>query len=260
MMSTRTTERDLRILQALATHRVMTTPQIGAVFFRGSCTRVAQRRLLTLAKQGLLRRFLPPNLATRPPYHWTLSHTGTRTLAEALDTTPHALGHHHGTDDRLFRSAQLGHTIGVTQTWVELTVTARRSRRTHLRQWWPEGRCREAWGDRVRPDAYLRWEQDGQVLDAFVEYDTGTESHSRLADKLVRYHSLAQSSGLISTVLFLVPSAKRMSAMCRNLTPESSVRAHVATHSQLSSPGPDRPIWRQLADPTHSVRTLAELV
>ena len=61
-------------------------------------------------------------------------------------------------------------------------------------------------------------------------------------------------------MLFLVPSPRRMSAMCRNLTPESSVRAPVATHHQLSSPGPDRPIWRQLADPTHSVRTLAELV
>lgn len=260
MMGTRLTDRDLRILRALATHRVMTTPQIGAVFFHGSCTRLAQRRLLTLAKEGLLRRFLPPNLATRPPYHWTLSHTGARTLADALGTTPHALGHRHGTDDRLFRSAQLGHTVGVTQTWVELTVTARKSRRASLQQWWPERRCREAWGDRVRPDAYLRWQQDGRPLDAFLEYDTGTEPHSRLADKLLRYHYLAQTSGIASTVLFLVPSPRRMSAMCRNLTPESSVRAHVTTHEQLSSPGPDRPIWRQLADPTHSVRTLADLV
>ncbi|GAA1467601.1 hypothetical protein GCM10009603_56470 [Nocardiopsis exhalans] len=135
---------------------------------------------------------------------------------------------------------------------MELTVTASRSRRADLRQWRPEGRCREAWGDRVRPDATCAGNKDGQVLDAFVEYDTGTEPHSRLADKLVRYHFPAQSSGLPSTVLFLVPSARRMSAMCRNLTPESSVRARVATHNQLSSPGPDRPTWRQLADPAQA--------
>ncbi|GAB3710637.1 replication-relaxation family protein [Nocardiopsis oceani] len=258
-MGTRLTDRDLRILQALATHRVMTTPQVGIVFFHGPYSRVAQRRMLALARKGLVRRFLPPHLEVRPPSHWTLSATGARTLAEALGTASNELEPHSRTDDRLFRSTQLRHTVGVTQTWVDLTVNARKLRGTSVQKWWPEHRCRHAWGNRVRPDAYLRWKQGDTVVDTFLEYDTGTEPHPRLAEKLDRYYLLAQSSGLTSTVLFVVPSTRRLTAMCRNLAAPSSVSAHVTTHEQLTHPGPARPIWRQLGDPTHSVRTLADL-
>ncbi|WP_227015380.1 MULTISPECIES: replication-relaxation family protein [Nocardiopsis] len=209
MGTTSLTERDLRILHVLHTHRVLTTPQLGELFFSGTSSRAAQRRLLRLAADGFTDRFLPPHTHARVPYHWILGKEGAHTLADRWGTTMEEIGYRAQTHRDLRLSSQLDHVTGLAQTYVGFASGARATQGAVLQRWWFEARCRTTWGHHVRPDGYLRWHQNGTTLDAFMEYDTGTEPLSRVETKVSRYRDLAEETNLPSPVLFVVTTPGR---------------------------------------------------
>ncbi|MFC9084924.1 replication-relaxation family protein [Nocardiopsis dassonvillei] len=260
MGTTDLTDRDVHILQALHAHRVLTTPHVGALFFRGTSARAVQRRLLKLAADGFTDRFLPPHTHARVPYHWTLGREGARVLADRWNTTVDGIGYRNDTHRNLVISRQLGHVTGLAQTYVCFAASARLTRGATLQRWWSEARCREIWGHHVRPDGYLRWRQDGTTLDAFVEFDTGNEPLLRVAAKVSRYRDLAEETGLRSPVLFVAASSGRLTSLCHALgAGGEEVPVHVTTLEQLDRFGPTRPVWRRAGDATCAVRPLVAL-
>jgi len=253
------TARDLRILETLHLHRVLTTPQVGELFFSGTASRAAQRRLLGFVRNDLAERFTPRHVGWNAPCHWVLGPEGARVVAAQYGLTPQQIGYLPDAHLRLGASCQLGHATGLSQTYVRFATTARATRGATLQRWWSGARCRTAWGHRVHPDGHLRWRQDGTTLDAFVEYDTGTETLLRLTEKISRYRDLAVETRLASPVLFVVPGPGRLTALCRTLDGGPRVPIHVTTHSQLAYPGPTRPVWRRAGDLTGAVRPLIDL-
>ena len=237
----------------------MTTPQLGELFFTGKTSRVAQRRLQHLFELRLVDRFQPPSVVWGIPWHWTLSAAGAKVLAQAQGMPVERLGHPSRLADRLRRSPQLGHAVGLSLTYVAFSMAARATSGAKIERWWPTGRCKLEWGHHVRPDGYVRWRQRDRMIDAFIEYDTGTESHRRLIDKIARYRALAEASQLASTVLFVVPSTRRMSNLCLGASPGPHVRVHVTTERQLAYEGPTRAVWREVGDANCTLRTLTEL-
>lgn len=254
------TERDLRILETLRAHRVLTTPQVGELFFYGRSARVAQRRLLILAVDDLVHRFLPPGAGRHVPNHWALGAEGASVLAPRLGVPVDEVGYRATAQRHLRLSSQLGHAVGLSQTYVSFVTSARKTPGAKIQRWWPESECRVNWGRHVRPDGYLRWSHGDKVLDVFVEYDTGSETLSRVTGKVSRYRSLAEETGICSPVLFVVPGPGRADNLCRMLGAGSTwVPVYVTTLEQLMDPGPTRPIWRKAGDRTHTLHELAEI-
>lgn len=76
------------------------------------------------------------------------------------------------------------------------------------------------WADGiVRPDAFGAWRENGEVVEFFLEYDGGTETHARLVAKLGAYERLEAERGASAWVLFAFPTAGRESAARRALAP-----------------------------------------
>jgi hypothetical protein len=254
------TERDTRIFRALHTHRVLTTPQIGELFFNGTYSRAAQRRLLKLAERDTVDRFVPRQGHWNAPYHWTLALEGARILAGRQGLTPQQIGYRPDAQRRMRISSQLPHTTGLAQSYVAFATNARATQGVSLQRWWSQALCRVNWGRHVRPDAYLRWRQNDTDVDAFIEYDTGTEPLARVAAKISRYRDLAEETQLRSPVLFIVTGPKRLTNLCRVLDVGGGwVPVHVTTLDQLTYPGPARPIWRRAGDPACTLRSMIEL-
>jgi hypothetical protein len=78
-----------------------------------------------------------------------------------------------------------------------------------LTTWWSAPRCGRHFGDIVRPDGYGRWHEQGRDIEWFLEFDFGTETLGRLADKLVRYERLAVHTGITTPILTWLPSSRR---------------------------------------------------
>ncbi|GAA3730867.1 hypothetical protein HDA32_005595 [Spinactinospora alkalitolerans] len=260
-LADRLTDRDYAILGTVHTHRVLTTLQAGALFFTGPTARNARRRLLALHRYGLLDTFRPttPGPGTRP-VHWTLAPTGARVLAHHRGLGLDELGYRHDTAAGIAHSAKLDHTTGLVQTFTAFTLAARATPGAHLAVWWGEVQSAAEWGGYVRPDAYLRWIEEEARVDAFLEYDTGTEALTRVARKLPGYARLAAASRMPSPILFAVPGTARetnlAAALAPHATPATPIR--LTTHALLAVPGPAAAIWRapdsdhrhRLADPT----------
>ena len=126
--------------------------------------------------------------------------------------------------------------------------------------WWSPARCHHHIGDLVRPDAYLHLTpaihpavhvagRTGPGFEAFVEYDFGTTSGVRVAQKLHRYHHLATLTGVGTPVLFWCPSRHREHHLRHQLTQLHATLGRpdlvpVATASP--DPAPQRPTPPQI--------------
>src|SRR5262249_48352953 len=78
-----------------------------------------------------------------------------------------------------------------------------------LTTWWSPARCATYFGDIVRPDGYGRWTQNNTTIEWFLEYDFGTETLTRLADKLHDYHQLALRTTVTTPLLIWLPTTRR---------------------------------------------------
>ncbi|GAA2456161.1 hypothetical protein GCM10010191_89380 [Actinomadura vinacea] len=244
----RLTDRDRTMLGLVWEHKVLTTDQITALFFR--TPERARQRLNQLYRLYALLRFRPWAPVGSRPWHWVLGPTGAHVLAIAQDKTLEEFGYRQARATAIALSSKLGHQVGVNDFFTRLNAHARdRSDGTSVQEWWSEQRCANLWGDLARPDAFGRWTEpapDGtpNTLDFFLEYDNGTETLARVAAKLGGYADLAESTGTTTPVLFWLPSPRREANLRERLgTPEVPVATAVHTLSS-SLQGPAGPVWR----------------
>lgn len=247
------TLRDRQILSDLYEHNVLTTHHLHQLHFEGRAVRTVNQRMHQLRSYGLVASFRPYAHAGTSPHHWVVDRLGAQLLATQRQSE--LPGSDYRADHRLRVALdyQLGHVLGLAETFVAFTLAARRTRSASLECWYCERESVRRWGRHIRPDAYLQWDQDEVVLHAFVEYDTGTEPLTKVVRKLGGYASLAAESGLVSIVLFAVHSDRRADHLLDKLATASSaqaaeVGAYVTTHERLRERGPERAVWRVPGD------------
>lgn len=238
-LAARLTSRDHELLDCVHEHRVLTTHQIQKIFF--TQPQATRRRLGVLRQLGALARFRPWSPAGSSPGHWVLGRAGAAVLASRRGVTVAELGYRPDTAISVCFSPRLGHLVGVNDFFADLHACARRSSGSAVREWWSERRCAQLWGDLARPDAYGRWQEDGQEVDFFLEYDTGSEPLSKVAAKLIDYANLAEATNIITPVLLWLPGHRREVHLRELLgTPEVPVATAVQTSS---GDGPAGPVW-----------------
>ncbi|MFF0492903.1 replication-relaxation family protein [Nocardia sp. NPDC004068] len=229
VLVSRLTARDRWILRMLLEHRVLTTLQLGDLAF--SSPKLALRRLARLHRYGVVDRFRPLRPRGSAPSHWVLASPGAAVLAAEAGVTVRELGYNPQRALAVAHSVHLTHTLGIN-TWF---TTLTRHPHPHddpdasarVDAWWSQDRCQRLWGDLARPDAFGRHTHTGTVLDFFLEYDLASTTLARVAAKLSGYSELARTTGVITPVLFWVPTLAR----------ETSAR-HALRHT-----------WDRLPDP-----------
>ncbi|MGW5878995.1 replication-relaxation family protein [Nocardiopsis terrae] len=243
-LAPRITPRDREVLAGLHAHHVMATGQLHRLYFPASGGRRCRERLLQLHRYELLDRFRPfpgRHVADR----WVLAPLGAALVAEHQGLEPHELGFRQDRVLARAHSAQLRHTLGLVECLIATTQAARACEDARLAIWESERECALRWGRYIRPDAYMRWCQGDTELDAFWEYDTGTEPLTKVQRKMAGYGRLARESRLPSIVLFAVHSQTREDHLARKLASSvtGTVGAYVTTHEHLGKTGPAERVW-----------------
>jgi hypothetical protein len=105
-------------------------------------------------------------------------------------------------------SPRLDHLVEVNGFFSRLAYRCRTTK-LRLAEWWSERRCAAEWQGMVRPDGLSRLRGPGVDLRFFLELDRGTESSSRLEEKLTRYARVARASDAPEALLFLFPTERR---------------------------------------------------
>ncbi len=260
----RLTTRDRALLGLLWEHRVLTSDQITALFFRTSeRTHQRLRQLHELHTLSSFRPWIPNGTAAK---HWVLGPAGAHVLAVEQGVSLRELGYRHETVMGIAVSPRLGHQVGVNDFFVRLRAYARnRDAGTRLVQWLPERRCISQWGDHARPDAFGRWSEPRRhclptEVAFFLEHDTGTERLARVAAKLNGYTALARETGSTTPVLFWLPSAAR-EANLRRLLGVPGVPVATAVHTPTTSgEAPAGAVWLPagITGPRQRLATLAD--
>jgi hypothetical protein len=223
----------------LAEHRVLTTPALTALAFPSP--RAATGRLRTLWQWELTDRFQPYTLAGSAPLHHVLGPAGAAVIAAEEGLDPTQLGYRRDRTLGIAHSLQLAHTVAVNDLLAHLAAHPPQPG-WRMPVWWSAARCHRHIGDIVRPDAYLHlthhhgqpaWPEAGPGsapvvgFEAFLEYDFGTTSGLRVAEKLDRYHHLATLTAVSTPLLVWCPSRRR----------ERGLRTHLArAHAALAHP------------------------
>ena len=216
-LARRLTDRDRRLCRLLWEHRVLTTDQLTSLCFPSR--HAATHRLLLLERLDVVDRFRPFRATGSAPFHYVLGSVGAHVLAAEQGKTPAELGYSRSQTLALAHSQRLAHTVGVNGFFAALAATARGRVDAALTAWWSERRCTQRWGHLVRPDGYGRWSEAGTTVEFFLEYDTGTETISRVVGKLAGYADLATASGIQTPLLLLLPGAGREAEIRRAIGP-----------------------------------------
>ena len=193
------TDRDRLLVRLVGEHRVLTTGQLTALGFANLTT--ARHRQSVLVRIGLLRRFRPHPPTGSAPWHYVLGPVGAAMLGtEDRDEKKWAPQARADRQLGLERSPRLGHMTGRNQFFVALAAHAR-EHGGELREWRNETQAAEhlmrgllvggIWDRLPRPDGAGTWAEYDRQISFLLEYDTGTEHLSILADKLDGYALLA---------------------------------------------------------------------
>lgn len=235
----RLTRRDRWLLRMLFEHRVLTTTQITQLAFGAVTT--AAHRMRHLWWLRAVDRVQPFTATGSAPMHYVLGDGGAAVLAAEQGTSVAEIGYRRDRALAIFHSAKLAHTTGVNGIFTALAVHARINRGCALDEWWPEHRCTAIWGDLVRPDGYGRWRDHDSETDFFLEYDTGSETTSRVTAKLPGYADLAEATGITTPVLFWFPSPGREAGV-RAAFGNTTVPVATAAPGH-DDPDPAGPLW-----------------
>jgi hypothetical protein len=258
-LAARLTARDKWLLALLYEHRVLTSAQIQDAAFPSS--RSTRQRLRELYLWRAVSRFQPFRQLGSAPMHYVLGPAGAAVLAAEHGLEVKDLGYRHDRAMAIAHNQRLAHTVGVGDFFTSLIARSRR--RDPVRSgegvtaWWSESRCARHFGDLVIPDAYGRWSSAAGELEFFLEYDTGSESLTKVARKLLAYARLADSTGIATPVLFWLPTSRReagaRSALARihaDLDQTADVPVATAATDLLDSgaacPSPADKIWLPL--------------
>ncbi|UUV28602.1 replication-relaxation family protein [Amycolatopsis roodepoortensis] len=256
MLASRLTARDKWLLALLHEHRVLTSFQIQDAAFPSG--RSARQRIRDLYLWRAVSRFQPFQQLGSAPMHYVLGPAGAAVLAAEHGLEVKELGYRHDRAMAIAHNQRLAHTIGVNDFFTSLIARTRHtSAGEALAVWWSEARCARHFGDLVIPDGYGRWRTgSGAVVrevEWFLEYDTGTESLTKVGRKLAAYARLAESTGIATPVLVWLPTTRR----------EAGARTALAgVHAGLDNPRavPVATAAADLLDPTSPHPSPAEAV
>lgn len=182
------TERDRLVIRLLYQHRVLTSLQVCDVAF--SSVRRAEARLHALYELRVVDRFRPHQWPGSAPYHWELDQAGAAVIAAERGVDVKELFWRHERAMALQDSITLSHRVGCNGFFTALLREARTAADHRLGAWWSASYCAEQWGELARPDGYGVWHEGGVRVPFLLEYDRGTESGPRLAEKLPGYRRL----------------------------------------------------------------------
>ncbi|MZG15938.1 hypothetical protein GTY44_21040 [Streptomyces sp. SID5914] len=253
------TPRDLWLTRMLHEHRVLTTHQIASLAY--TSLRSAQRRLRTLHRHGVLDSFRPLTQTGSAPEHYTLGPAGAAVLTAHAGCDLADLGWRPSHTGRIAYSPSLGHDLGVNELLVQLATHGRTTPQTGLSIWLSERSCARRWGDIVRPDAYAHYREGDQMLPFFLEYDTGSQSLSRVEAKLTGYAAFTTATSTQPTLLIHTRTASRDQALRRRLAaPARDLGLNIATSSaDFTTSSPWGSWWSPLGPGDTRRITLADL-
>lgn len=231
MLASRLTTRDKWLLALLHEHRVLTTTHIQDAAFPSG--RSARQRLRDLYLWRAISRFQPFQQLGSAPMHYVLGPAGAAVLAAEHGLEVKELGYRHDRAMGIAHNQRLAHTVGVNDFFTSLIARTRHTRATEaVVAWWSESRCARHFGDLVIPDGYGRWRTrhaggTAREVEWFLEFDTGTESLTKVGRKLAGYARLAESTGIATPVLVWLPTTRR----------EAGARTALArVHADLDNP------------------------
>jgi hypothetical protein len=247
------TERDRKVALTLYEQQLLTTDQLRLLFF--SSQRRAQDRLLLLYRQRVLDRFYPASIrgAGKPQAHWLLDEAGAHLVAASLDLDRKQLPWQRRADWR--SHPQLAHRLEINRFVTDLIEATLPDPALGIGAWFGSreaaARIGERMRGRVRPDAELFLLSPAGPVNLLLEWDRGTETLERLAEKLCRYRTaerkLYDYPGPRS-ILFVVPGARRLRALhelAANLD-RDGWPILATTTVELHRAGPLAPIWQRL--------------
>jgi Replication-relaxation len=201
---------DLRILDLLATHRVLTQNQLAAINSE-TPARTLRYRCARLARHGLCGRTRPYRERGSAPHHlWP-----TRKGESIITGSPAPRGGERREPNPLF----LAHAAGLSEIYVALVTTL--PAEVTLARFEREADTREPFETSLRekraiaPDAFIEISDGGYALLAFIELDMGTMSHRRLKQKAAGYAEYAKARAwrerhrFCPALLFLTTTEKR---------------------------------------------------
>ncbi|MEU0514946.1 replication-relaxation family protein [Amycolatopsis thermoflava] len=272
MLAARLTARDRWILALLHEHRVLTSCQLQDAAFPSG--RSARQRLRDLYLWRAVSRFQPFRQRGSAPMHYVLGPAGAAVLAAEHGLEVTELGYRHDRAMGIAHNQRLAHTVGVNDFFTALIAHTRATRGEALVAWWSEARCARHFGDLVIPDGYGRWRTTAREIEWFLEFDTGTESLTKVGRKLIGYARLAEATGIATPVLIWLPTTRReagaRTALARihaDLDNRHAVPVATAAADQLNPrtthPSPAEAVWLPLttarADRAGPRYTLADL-
>ncbi len=242
---TRLTPRDRLLLDLLDAHKTFTTEQIHTLAFTSLArTRI---RLSQLYTREILDRFRHYQRPGSQSWRWTLGPIGAAILAAGRgDTLPRPAAVRDATA-RLAMSPTLGHLVTGNGFFVALTGHARTHPGTRLGRWWNEARCRETVGTVVRPDGHGVWVVGARAVPFWLEADLGTETLSRVADKLTGYAALPPTRAY--PVLFWLPTTAREANLHAHLARTGVPDGVTVAIAAADTSGPAGPVWRTVGAP-----------
>jgi len=260
------TQRDLGIIYAVCQHGALTREQIRHLLFRkaeglGSVQTVC-RRLKLLVERGYLHRLRIPTLMGSGPYvYFPGAQAG---IALSKDETTLARGRRRV---RIHSATELAHSLETTDFYVRFTEELL-ERGGHIIVWLSERQAHYMLPGSSRslpftPDAYCLWTLCREQGSFFLEWDRGTESMVRIAEKLARYETYyglrayrdhLGEMGIRPRILFVASDDRRKKKlidwMARRLNkgewaslPTILVATREYAHSQ-----PLEPIWQVPGD------------
>ncbi|MDQ1646710.1 MAG: hypothetical protein QOJ50_2894 [Cryptosporangiaceae bacterium] len=256
-LSWRLQPRDLTLALLLDEHRTLTTGQITTVLF--SSPRTCRNRLDAL--RGL--RFIDRVLLNRPGQplsaHWVPGPLSARYAALARDERPPTARALWERQDSIMTTDKLGHLVGANQFFIDLLARARTHPGARLLRWWSARSAAAGHGGLIHPDGHGIWREGGSTAGFYLEHDTGTETHRRLAGKLEQYRSIQSRGGPSYPVLFWLPSTARENNLHRHLAGlTAGVTVATAARDAANGAGPAGAVWRLAGNGRHRLR-LSEL-
>jgi hypothetical protein len=245
---------DLRILDLLSTHRVLTQNQLAAVNPE-TPARTLRYRCARLARHGLCGRTRPYRERGSAPNHlWP-----TRRGEAIVSGSPPPKGGERREPNPLF----LSHAAGLSEIYVALVRTL------------PEADAREPFETSLRkkraiaPDVFIEISDSGHALLAFIELDRGTMSHRRLKQKAAGYAEYAKAEAwrerhrFCPALLFLTTTEKRarsfLAVMERELDEDAPLLTCACDLARRIERCATQPRWLLGAEDEEAVDLLAAL-
>jgi hypothetical protein len=236
------TQRDVSLLQMVASQHYLTTDQVAALFFPSR--RTAQMRLRWLRERKLLMRytqFVPLlNGRRRLPSIFLLTERGAAVVAGCLGIPSGP------TIKRSWTAAEyvlaMNHALGAIGFWITLALSA--SERQGLYIWISDDTLRSHFGSKkvdLSPDGHgVFLVEPGAEIDLYLEWDHSTEGKDRLEKKAKAYDMHTRGD----YVLWVVPSDARERAVRGIIGPIAAEVALTTTIERLHREGPLGAIWQ----------------